>query len=200
MSQNHAWFKKHPWIKHFNMTEYENISIRFLISYCKKPLRNYAWWVLGYYPKTVSTKIRKWKSLSHVWLWGPMECSPWNSPGQNTGVGNFSFSRGSSQPQGLNPGLPTSRQILYEPQGKPKNTAVGSLSLLQQIFLTRNWTRVSCITGRFFTNWAMREVLEPDRIYEIIIFFLFNLWSEIGQTGSWYSKPDRNFFRPSSLS
>ena len=63
MSQNHAWFKKHPWIKHFNMTEYENISIRFLISYCKKPLRNYAWWVLGYYPKTVSTKIRKWKSV-----------------------------------------------------------------------------------------------------------------------------------------
>ena len=24
-------------------------------------------------------------------------CSPWNSPGQNTGVGNLSFSRGSSQ-------------------------------------------------------------------------------------------------------
>ena len=25
--------------------------------------------------------------------------SPWNSPGQNTGVGAFSFSRGSSQPR-----------------------------------------------------------------------------------------------------
>ena len=70
MSQNHAWFKKHPWIKHFNMTEYENKSIGFQISYCKKPLRNYTWWILGYYPKTVPTKIRKWKwkSLSHVWL------------------------------------------------------------------------------------------------------------------------------------
>ena len=46
-------------------------------------------------------------------------CSPWNSPGQNTGV--------------------------------------GSLSLLQGIF-PRNQTRVSCIAGRFFTNWTMREV------------------------------------------
>ena len=25
--------------------------------------------------------------------------SPWNSPGQNTGVGSFPFSRGSSQPK-----------------------------------------------------------------------------------------------------
>ena len=34
----------------------------------------------------------KWKALSHVWLGDPMDCSarllcPWNSPGQNTGVG-----------------------------------------------------------------------------------------------------------------
>ena len=32
-----------------------------------------------------------------------------------------------------------------EPQGKPKNTG------------PRNLTGVSCIAGRFFTNWAMRE-------------------------------------------
>ena len=37
--------------------------------------------------------------LSHVPLCDPMGCSPWNSPGQNTGVGNLSFSRGSSQPR-----------------------------------------------------------------------------------------------------
>ena len=40
--------------------------------------------------------------------------------------------------------------------GKPKNTGLGSLSLLQQIFLTWNWTGVSCIACRFFTNWAIR--------------------------------------------
>ena len=44
---------------------------------------------------------------------------PWNSPGQNTGVGSLSLLQGSSQP--------------------------------------RNQTGVSCIAGRFFTNWAIRE-------------------------------------------
>ena len=29
--------------------------------------------------------------LSHVPLCDPMGCSPWNSPGQNTGVGNLSL-------------------------------------------------------------------------------------------------------------
>ena len=42
--------------------------------------------------------------------------SPWNSPGQNAGVGSLSLSRGSSRP--------------------------------------KNWTGVSCIAGRFFTNWV----------------------------------------------
>ena len=32
-------------------------------------------------------------------LWPHGLYSPWNSPGQNTGVGNFPFSRGSSQPR-----------------------------------------------------------------------------------------------------
>ena len=38
-----------------------------------------------------------------------------------------------------NPGLPHCRRILYQlsHQGKPKNTGVGSLSLLQQIFPTQ---------------------------------------------------------------
>ena len=37
-----------------------------------------------------------------------------------------------------------------EPSGKPKNTGVGSPSLLQRIFLIRNQSRVSCIAGGFF--------------------------------------------------
>ena len=39
--------------------------------------------------------------------------SPWNSPGQNTGVGSISLLRGSST-QGLNPGLPRCRWILHQ--------------------------------------------------------------------------------------
>ena len=46
----------------------------------------------------------------------------------------FPFSRGSSQPK--SPPLQAD-SLPAEPQGKPKNTGVGSLSLLQQIFLTQ---------------------------------------------------------------
>ena len=38
--------------------------------------------------------------LSHVPLCDPMGCSPWNSPGQNTGVGNLSRLQGIVPTQG----------------------------------------------------------------------------------------------------
>ena len=54
----------------------------------------------------------------------------------------FPFSRGSSQPM-IDPRSPALQadSLPAEPQGKPKNTEVGSLSLLQWIFLTQelNW-------------------------------------------------------------
>ena len=40
--------------------------------------------------------------------------SPWNSPGQNIGAGSFSLPQGIFPTQGLNPGLPYCRQILYQ--------------------------------------------------------------------------------------
>ena len=48
------------------------------------------------------------------------------------------FSKGSSQPR-----TPTLQvdSLPAEPQGKPKNTGVGSLSLLQRIFLTQEWNQ-----------------------------------------------------------
>ena len=76
-------------------------------------------------------------------LWDPMD-SPWNSPGQNTGVGSFSLLQGIFPIQGSNPCLLNS--LPAEPQGKPENTAVGSLSLLQQIFPAQesNWGFLHC--------------------------------------------------------
>ena len=49
--------------------------------------------------------------------------SPWNSPGQNTGVGSFSLLQGSSQPRDWTqvPALQAD-SLPAEPQGKPKNT------------------------------------------------------------------------------
>ena len=40
--------------------------------------------------------------------------SPWNSPGQNTGVGSLSLLRGIFPTQGLNPGVLHCRWILYQ--------------------------------------------------------------------------------------
>ena len=47
--------------------------------------------------------------------------SPWNSPGQNTGVGSLSLLQGIFPTQGSNPDLPHCRWILYQlsHQGSP---------------------------------------------------------------------------------
>ena len=47
-------------------------------------------------------------------LWPHGLYSPWNSLGQNTGVGSLSLLQGIFPTQGLNPGLPHCRQILYQ--------------------------------------------------------------------------------------
>ena len=52
---------------------------------------------------------------------------------------------------------------LYNPWNSPgQNTGVGSLSLLQGIFLSQgsNWGLL--FAGRFFTNWAIREACTND--------------------------------------
>ena len=59
----------------------------------------------------------------------------------------FPFSRGSSQPRGQTQvSSIAGRSLPVEPHRKPKNTGVGSLSLLQQIFLTQvlNWGLLNC--------------------------------------------------------
>ena len=58
----------------------------------------------------------------------------------------FSFSRGSSQPRDQTQVSHIVDSLPAEPPGKPKNTGVGSLSLLQWIFLTQelNWGLLHC--------------------------------------------------------
>ena len=53
-----------------------------------------------------------------------------------------------------------------------QNTGVGSLSILQGIFPTQGSNQVSRIAGRFFTNWAIREVQTILYVSLIYIFFL----------------------------
>ena len=89
-------------------------------------------------------------------LWTQGLYSPWNSPGQNTGVGSPSLLQGIFPTQGSNPGLPHCRKILYQlsHKGSPR---IMEWVAYQGSSWPRNQSRVSCIAGGFFTNWAMRE-------------------------------------------
>ena len=87
----------------------------------------------------------KWKSLSCV----PLFATPWTIPSREfprpehwSGVA-LPFSRLLSNP-GVEYRYPALRadSLQSEPLGKPKNTGVGSLSLLQQISLTQELNRV----------------------------------------------------------
>ena len=84
--------------------------------------------------------------------------SPWNSPGQNTGVGSLSLLQGIFPTQGSNPGLPHYRWILYQlsHQGSPRILEWVAYPFSSRSSQPRNRTGVSCIAGRFFTNWAIQ--------------------------------------------
>ena len=87
--------------------------------------------------------------------------SPWNSPGQNNGVGSLSLLQGIFPTQGSNSGLPHCRKIIYQLNHQ------GNLRILEWVAYPfsngsswpRNRTGISCVAGGFFTNWAIREAL-----------------------------------------
>ena len=99
-----------------------------------------------------------WGKFHRLWFF--FLYSPWNSPGQNTGVVSRSLLQGIFQPRAH---TQVSRiagdSVPAEPLGKPKNTGVGSLSLLQGIFLTQelNWGLIYC--RRSLYSWATWEAL-----------------------------------------
>ena len=70
------------------------------------------------------------RSLMSDSLWPHGLYSPCNSPGQNTGVGNFSLFQGIFPSQGSNPGLPDCKQILYQlsHKGNPRILAAAAKS------------------------------------------------------------------------
>ena len=81
--------------------------------------------------------------------------SPWNSPGQNTGVGSLSLLQGIFPTQGSNSGLSHCGWILYQlsHKGSWRNTGVGSLSLLQGIFPTQESNQ-----GLLHCRWILYQL------------------------------------------
>ena len=84
---------------------------------------------------------------------------PWNSPGWNTGVGILSLLQGIFPTRGSNPGLLHCRQILYQLSHQRSSRILERVAypFCSGSSRPKSWTRVSCIAGRFFTSWAIRE-------------------------------------------
>ena len=126
------------------------------------------WWGLpvGWWSKSEScsvgfdsSQLNSQTLYSHVSLWPHGQYSPWNSPGQNTGVGSLSLLQGIFPTQGSNPGLPHCKWILYQlsHKGSPRILERVAHSFSNKSSWPRNQTGVSCIAGGFFTSWATRE-------------------------------------------
>ena len=104
---------------------------------------------------------------SHLTLWPHGLYSPWNSPDQNTGVGILSLLQVIFLTQGSNPGLQHCRWVLYQlsHKGSPRILERVAYPFSKGSSQPRNRTGVSCIAGRFLTNWAMREARAKGRRY-----------------------------------
>ena len=104
----------------------------------------------------ILSKVKVKVPQSCLTLCDPMD----NSPGQNTGVGSFSLLQGIFPTQGLNPGIPHCKGILYQlsHKGSPRILEWVSFPFSSRSSLPRNRTGVFCVGGRFFTNWAIWEV------------------------------------------
>ena len=92
--------------------------------------------------------------------------SPWNSPGQNTGVCSISLLQEIFPIWRSIPGLLHCRWILCQlsHKGSPR-----ILEWVADLFSSisswpKNRTGVSCIVGGFFTKWAIREVQSQRRV------------------------------------
>ena len=87
--------------------------------------------------------------------------SPWNSPGQNTGVDSLSLLQGDLPNPRIKPRSPALEvdSLPAEPPGKPKNTRLGSLSLLQGIFPTQESNRGLLHCRRFLYQLSFQGSL-----------------------------------------
>ena len=92
-------------------------------------------------------------------LWPHGLYSPWNSPGQTTGVGRHSLFQGIFPTQGSNLSLLHFRQILYQlsHQGSPRILEWVAYPFSSRSSQPRNRIGVSCISGTFFASWATRK-------------------------------------------
>ena len=92
----------------------------------------------GFDAKSTPSAVWKWKSLQPHGIY-----SPWNSPGQNIGVGSLSLLRRIFPTRGSNSGLPHCGWILYwlGHKGSPIILEWVAYPFSRRSSQSRNWTR-----------------------------------------------------------
>ena len=109
-----------------------------------------------------SSRVWRWVKLSKSCsvvsdsLWPHGLYSPWNSAGQNTGVGSLSLLQGIFPTQGSNPGLLHCRQILYQLSHK------GSQKLdHKEGWAPRNWCFWTVVLEKILENHLDSTEIQP---------------------------------------
>ena len=109
------------------------------------PLSHFLYW-----PPRCSVKRSESCSVVSDSLWPHGLCSPWNPPGQNTGVGSRSLLQGIFPTQGSNPGLPHCRWVLHQlsHQGSPDVLSPALTPLFHSAGISLlSWQNLSCFCG-----------------------------------------------------
>ena len=109
-------------------------------------------------PSSVSASISMSESRSVVShsLQPPGLYSPWNSPGQTTGVGSRSLLQGTFTVQGWNPGLPQCRWILHQLSHQASPITPKKFNYTEQLY-QRNSHTVKKVLGPTadFPTWGI---------------------------------------------
>ena len=147
-------------------SEMETVSLFFFVSSIALACRFFTTSATWEAPTSlVKVKVAQSNSLPPHGLY-----NPWDSPGQNTGVGSRSLLPGVFPTQGLNPGLPHCRQILYQlshkgsprsrPQLQPLACVLGCQE--QKVLTVRPWEAVRGCTHPTSTPTSCLGVLSSS--------------------------------------
>ena len=133
-----------------------------------------------------STYLVKCESESHSVmsdsLWPHGLYNPWNSPGQKTGVGSLSLSRGIFPTQGSNPGLLHCRRILYQLSHKesPRILEWVIYPFTSGSSRLRNWTGCPALqVGSLLTELSGKPLVKCKKFQIQNNFSIFVEWVEV---------------------
>ena len=123
-------------------------------------------------------------------LWPHGLYSPWNFPGQNTGVGSLSLLQRIFPTQGSNPGLPHCRWILHQlsHKGNPRILEWVAYPFSQQIFPTQESNQ-----GLLHCRWILYQLSYEGspwfnkRFYKNIIHNSYFSWKATWNESKYWS-------------